>query len=85
MNTNMMELNLNEMEMENGGEKDPDYKIKAVGTMTGTVAAMGAIAGAGLGSMVPVIGTLVGGAIGTIVGAAIGGGTVAIGYLISDD
>ena len=85
MNTNTMELNLNEMELVNGGATDPDYKIKAVGTMTGTGAAMGAIAGAGLGSMVPVIGTLVGGAIGTVVGAAIGGGTVAIGYLITED
>ena len=53
--------------------------------MTATGAMMGAITGAGLGSWVPVIGTLVGGAVGTIVGAAIGGGTVAIGYLITED
>ena len=85
MNTNMMELNMNEMEQVNGGTTDPEYKIKAVGTMTATGAMMGAITGAGLGSWVPVIGTLVGGAIGTIVGAAIGGGTVAIGYLITED
>ena len=85
MDTNMMELNLNEMAMVNGGTTDPDYKIKAVGTMTATGAMMGAITGAGLGSWVPVIGTLVGGAVGTIVVAAIGGGTVAIGYLITED
>ena len=85
MNTKKMELSMDELEMVNGGELDPDKKIEVITTMTASGAALGAVAGAGIGSIVPVVGTLVGGAVGTVVGAAVFGGTAAIGYWILDD
>ena len=60
MNTNTMELNMNEMEMINGG----DFGMLMI--HIGSLASVGAGTGA-------LIGAFTGGPVGTVVGAAIGG------------
>ena len=84
MNTNTMELNLNEMELVNGG-RDLSEKIMGVVKCTEFGAAAGAIAGGGIGSVVPVIGTGVGAAVGATVGGVAGGIGAAIKLFFLDD
>ena len=84
MNTNMMELNLNEMEMVNGGSTT-DEKLMKIKTVTGLGAAGGAGAGAFVGSVFPVVGTAVGTVVGATVGATIAGGIETIRVFFFDD
>ena len=85
MDTNKMELSMDEMEMVNGGKHGTDYKVSTIGTMAGAGAIGGAGAGACIGSMIPVVGTVVGGAVGGVIGAAVGGGIAAIHCFFFDD
>ena len=73
MNTNVMELNVNEMAMVNGAGWGSFWDGLACGLMPG--AGTGAIIGGPVGA-------LVGGGIGAIAGGAVGG---AIGYFCGDD
>ena len=79
MNTNMMELNLNEMEMVNGGTSAEDHYLGAITGMT-----FGGLGGLAVGSA---IGGVVGGVPGACVGGQIGcltgmvGGAVAGGIV----
>ena len=84
MNTNMMELNMNEMELVNGGSTT-DEKLKKIRTMAGTGAVGGAGAGAYIGSFFPVVGTAAGAAVGAAVGATVCGGIEAIRVFFFDD
>lgn len=84
MDTNKMELGMDELAMVNGGSST-DYKIAAIGTMAGTSAIGGAGAGACIGSMIPVVGTVVGGAVGGVIGAVVGGGITAIKIFFFED
>ena len=72
MNTNMIELNMNEMELVNGGiNTDPDDLLG--GLMTGWGA--GFSIGAAAGTVFPVVGTgagaVIGGAVGGVTGLAL--------------
>ena len=65
MNNNMMELNMNEMELVNGG-------VNIFGAITGAV--LGGLGGAALGGTFGGIpGAVVGGVAGAVTGAAVGG------------
>lgn len=80
MNTNTMELKMDELEMANGGMSLWE------GLHYVTVsAASGAVVGGGIGSAVPVVGTLLGGALGAGIGAVIGSGSVLIKLYTEDD
>ena len=85
MNTNTMELSMDELAMVNGGEHELGFKITAIGTMAGVGAIGDAGAGACLGSMIPGVGTVVGGVVGGTIGATVGGGIAAIKYFFFDD
>jgi hypothetical protein len=72
MNTNTMELNIEEMALVNGGlNKDPDELLNATLNGWGAGSAIGAVAG----TVIPVVGTglgfVVGGAAGSVVGLAL--------------
>ena len=84
MNTNMNELNLNEMEMVNGG-RSLGEKLIALGEMAGAGAIGGAIAGGLSGSIVPGFGTLIVGGAGAATGGIIGTGIGAIKMFFFDD
>lgn len=84
MNTNRMELSMDELEMVNGG-RDLSGKLMAVTTCTGFGGAVGAVTGGTIGSVVPVVGTAVGTAVGATVGAVIGGGSAIIKLFFLDD
>ncbi len=84
METNMMELNMNEMELVNGGSST-DEKLKKIKTTAGVGAVGGAGAGAFVGSMFPVVGTAAGAALGAAIGAAVGGGIEAIRVFFFED
>ena len=84
MDTNRMELSMDELAMVNGG-RDLSEKIMGVVKCTECGAATGAIAGGGIGSMVPVIGTGVGLAVGAPVGGVVGGIGAAIKLFFLDD
>ena len=73
MNTNTMELNLDEMEMVNGGDFEEIVVNRFGGFAMG--AAAGGLAGMGVGSVIGPVGTTVGG----LVGFAAGGVAGAIG------
>ena len=62
MNTNMMEMNLNEMAAINGG----DALDHATGAVTGTT--VGAMVGAGVGSIAGAPGVVIGMGVGAIAG-----------------
>ena len=65
MNNNMMELNMNEMELVNGG-------VNIFGAITGAV--LGGLGGAALGGTFGSIpGAVVGGVAGAVTGAVVGG------------
>ena len=79
MNTNTMELNLNEMELVNGGISEPEAMFMiTMGTTSG------AIVGGFIGSGIPVAGTVVGAALGGAFGFIGSGIGVAIRYLVED-
>ena len=84
MNTNTMELNLNEMEMANGGGSLGE-KLKTIGGMAGAGALGGAITGGIAGSAVPGLGNLLlaGGA--AVVGGMIGTGVGVVKVFFFDD
>jgi hypothetical protein len=84
MDTNRMELSMDELAMENGG-RDLSEKIMGVVKCAECGAATGAIAGGGIGSVVPVIGTGVGAAVGATVGGVAGGIGAAIKLFFLDD
>ena len=84
MNTNTMELNLNEMEQVNGGS-DTNSKHATIKTSAGIGSACGVVVGGAIGSVVPVIGTVVGGTIGAAAGGIIGTGIAAIRIFFFDD
>ena len=80
MNTNRMELSMNELEMVNGGMslwEGLHYVFIS--------AASGAVVGGGIGSTVPVVGTVIGGALGAGIGAAFGSGAVLVKLYSEDD
>ena len=84
MNTNMMELNMNEMELVNGG-RSLGEKLIAIGGFAGVAAAGGAVAGGIAGSIVPGFGTLLVGGAGAVTGALLGTGIGAIKVFFFDD
>lgn len=84
MDTNMMELSMDELAMVNSG-RDLSEKIMGVVKCAECGAATGAIAGGGIGSVVPVIGTGVGVAVGATVGGVAGGIGAAIKLFFLDD
>ena len=80
MNTNEMELSMNEMEMANGGMKfweSMHYLFMGV--------ASGAVIGGGIGSTVPVVGTVIGGALGAGIGGVVSSAGVLIKLYTEDD
>ena len=84
MNTNMNELNLNEMEMVNGG-RSLGEKLIAIGEIAGAGAVGGAVAGGLAGSIVPGFGTLIVGGAGAVTGGILGTGIVAVKMFFFDD
>lgn len=66
MNTNKMELSMDELEMVNGGKSL--YNI-AWGAWIGDTS--GAVIGAMIGSDVPVVGTVIGGVAGAVIGGTV--------------
>ena len=84
METNKMELTMDELETVNGGDSSLEKKLEIVATAAGSGAALGVVAGGGIGSMVPVVGTVIGGTVGATVGAAIFGGGMAIRLFLFD-
>ena len=84
METKMMELGMDELEMVNGGT-ELGGKLTIIATTAGVGVIGGAGAGACLGSIIPGVGTVVGGVVGGVVGAAVGGGITAIKYFFYDD
>ena len=84
MNTNMMELNMNEMELVNGGSH-MGKKLETIARMAGAGAEGGAGVGFVIGSMAPGVGTALGTAVGTAVGATVFGGIGAIKAFFFDD
>ena len=71
MNTNTMELNLNEMEMVTGGDFLEDIVVERVGGFA-LGAAAGGLAGMGIGSVIGPVGTTVGGVVGFAAGGVAG-------------
>ena len=84
MNTNMMELNLNEMEQVNGG-RSLGEKLIAIGEITAAGVVGGAVAGGAAGSICPGFGTLAVGAAGALTGGILGLGIGSIKMIFFDD
>lgn len=84
MNTNTMELNMNEMELVNGGSSTGD-KLNTIGGMAGAGAKGGAAVGFTVGCLVPGVGMGVGTAVGSAIGAAVLGGIGAIKVFFFED
>ena len=80
MNTNRMELSMKELEMVNGGMSLWEG-LHYVFIST----ASGAVIGGGIGSTVPVVGTVIGGALGAGIGGVIGSAGVLIKLYSEDD
>ena len=76
MDTNMMELSMDELEMANGGISDKQVSIAA------TCVTIGAVYGGGAGLLTA---GPIGGVIGAAAGAAIGGIGYGIYYLVAGD
>ena len=71
MNTNAMELNLDKMEMVNGGDLFEEIVVNRFGGFA-MGAAAGGLAGMGVGSVIGPVGTTIGGVVGFAAGGVAG-------------
>ena len=84
MDTNRMELGMDELAMVNGG-RDLSDKLIIVLKCAELGAATAGLAGGAIGSVVPVVGSGIGLAVGAAAGAVVGGVGATIKFFFLDD